>query len=128
MGYYYQISNNYHLYLELEALESEASREVMAFHSIKNDHYNAAHIEAVKTFPLMQVRAEAWMEDLAYFMENPIQPRLFSDPFFNEVAVPMFSAWHERKSGQGDGMDFVHQIAAEDWQLACEQWIERRRK
>lgn len=128
VGYYYQVSNNYHLYLGLEALESEAAREVMAHHSIKNDHYNAPFIEPVKAFPLMQVRPETWMEDLAEFMTNPIQPRLFADPFFNDIAVPMFSAWHERKSGTGDGMDFVHQIAAEDWQLACEQWIERRRK
>ena len=128
MGYYYQVSNNYHLYTGLIELESNSAREMMAHHSLKNDHYSAHFIETVKPYPLMVTEPDAWMADLAVFMTNPTQRGSFNDPFFKDVACPMFCAWHERKQKTSDGAHWVSQIAAEDWRLACTEWIERRQK
>lgn len=127
MGYYYQVSNNYHLYTGIPELESQATREVMAYHATKNDHYAAHFIETVHPFPLMRVSDTLWMSELNDFMQDPNKREGHTEPFFTDVAVPMFNAWHERKNKISDGEHWVSQIAAEDWRLACTEWIERRR-
>ncbi len=126
IGYYYQFSNNFHLYTSLPELNSTEAREVMASHCVINDHYNLANELTVAPMPIVNSDHRSWMSNLSAFLDEPLQATLFMDRFFKDTAVPMFAAWHERKSKAGDGMSHVARIEADDWRLACTQWIERR--
>ena len=118
VGYYRQFSNNYHLYPAAFGMDKLA---LIAADAHESNHYGAA----VKPFPLMQTPKVAWDADLKCFLSSTLE-YTYNDPFFNGVAMPMYRAWHQRKTKQGDGMEYVRQIAASDWRLACEQWVERR--
>lgn len=46
--------------------------------------------------------------------------------WFNEVAKPMYDAYMDRKNKTGNGQNHVRRIRAEDWRMACAQWISRK--
>lgn len=53
----------------------------------------------------------------------------FTEPFFDDVAYPMFAAYHLHKAkGDRDKVDtWLKRIGADDWQVACTSWLQRRR-
>lgn len=123
MGFYYQISNNYHCYTDLPELNSEAARTFMADRSEKADFYTTGQ---VTSSPLVSSEATQWMSDLNDFMKDPLNIPMFADPFFKNTAVPMFTSWYKRKQKIGNGLAEAKQIVAPDWRLASVEWIERR--
>jgi hypothetical protein len=81
-------------------------------------------------YPLMTVDRFTWDRDLALFMEQPLSYG-FTDPFFTRVAKPMWAAHQQMlndKSVQGctDALETMKQCLAEDWSIACVEWIARR--
>jgi thymidylate synthase len=120
MGVYRQFSNNFHLYPanfphDLFEAAEEAKR---------HDYYSVMY--NVEPMPMVQ-NFRQWEIELFTFMEDPLAaPQEYSEPFFREVAVPMYRAWYVRKTKQGTGLEEAQQIAAPDWRIACTAWIERR--
>jgi thymidylate synthase len=123
VGFYYQISNNYHLYTNLDALNSEAAREFMATRVAKDSLYELREVTPAK---LVTKPADEWMSDLNDFMTHPLSPTLYCDDFFKGTAHPMFAAYYRRKMKLGNGLAEAQQIEAPDWRRASIDWIERR--
>lgn len=132
VGVYRQISNNFHVYTDVYGLKKLSSLSADAFYT---NYYNPytdidvdVELDAVKPYPLISTSAEAWLEDLDNFFANRSCPFPYKDDFFNHVARPMYLAWQQRKNKEGNGMEFINAVAAEDWKLACTEWIQRREK
>lgn len=122
VGIYRQFSNNLHLYtnvvspdrLDELATDTEASNEYL-----KQD---IAH------YPLVQFAADVWLAELDVFMGDPrnLDRYKFKEPFFPEVATPMYYAWWLRKQGRTAEI-IADEIAALDWRIACNNWLARRK-
>lgn len=123
VGNYYQISNNYHAYVDVY---DRVKLKHIADESIAQNLYIISDTNPVTPFPLVSVPVSTWNNDLADFLEDPLKHHNYSDTFFNRVAVPMYAAWAARKSGQGNGLAQIEGMASCDWKVACTQWIERR--
>lgn len=117
VGRYWQVSNCLHVYTELTPHWHKCKDLSL---SVEDPYRNYA----VKSFPLISDK-ESWMSDLYTFMEQPWLGIKYVDPFFNKVAKPMAIAHRAHKEGN-NGLNYVNQIEATDWQLACKQWLERR--
>jgi thymidylate synthase len=125
VGEYRQFSNNYHLYTELygpgvdfKKIEREAAEGTLLYS------------KGLKTHPLVSTPIELWHEDLSDFMcIHPEDDHKFHDPFFNDVAMPMFVAWDcwKKKNIYGAQHAIQHYCKAPDWAKACYEWLERRR-
>lgn len=132
VGGYWQISNNMHLYLDqhqglMESMADRAQDPFSIFRSTTDPYVRGE----VKPFPLMTVDEETWEEELHKFLENP-DFEGFTDPFFRNVARPMFFAHRTYKMTKGEerydlALEHLEQCAASDWKKAAVEWIERRR-
>lgn len=118
VGYYWQVSNNFHAYSNI--LKKLSILEPMA------DPYEEG---TVKPFPLVSV-PETWDRDLLLFLEDPTSNG-YEDPFFHHVAKPMWWA-HAAFLKRDDpdrftkALEILDQCQASDWQLAASEWISRR--
>ena len=129
VGRYWQISNNWHLYLnQHKELMGELSRRALMPPSTASCPYSSL---AVKPFPMFSSNMEAWHTDLGMFLEG--DPAMgYKTQFFRRVALPMHQAWLLFKSDPGPGaaieaMDFLSKnCLATDWQLAGMEWLNRR--
>lgn len=126
VGLYRQFSNNYHAYTDVYHTELLNSISIEAHRT--NYYQKPLSIEqpAVAPYPLISTDVASWDKDLHKFLDDPLSGYVYHDPFFKQVAEPMWSAWMVRKDKQGDPMEHVRAIVAEDWKLACAQWITRR--
>lgn len=124
VGIMYQVSNNYHAYVDT-LREPETGPEPYAAHgwsptSIGNQW-------------------DAWDADLAAFMcwhdelwtrhaqSDDIDPPDFQNVWFHVVAAPMAQAnWLRRQRRVADATVVVDQIEADDWRAACQAWMGRR--
>lgn len=119
VGTYYQISCNWHLYLELpgykkNALEDPALRDV-------DRRYDYGKVSPV---PLV-TDPQSWDTDLSRFLSDPLGDAYYTNPFFDQVAAPMYASWEDRQHGF-DGVAAARAIVASDWRAACLEWIARR--
>lgn len=121
VGEYRQFTNNLHAYLQ--TYDTDKLR-AMALDAGYNDPYTNNNM---KPMPLVSTGIEIWNRDLALFMENPGSSKLY-DPFFVNVAQPMFQAWLARKEKTGTGREQAGHIEAPDWRGACLAWIDRKEK
>lgn len=117
VGRYWQVSNCMHVYTELTPHWQKCNNLPL---SVDDPYKNGT----VEPFPLI-TNKESWMCDLYTFMEQPWRGVRYVDPFFNKVARPMAVAHRAHKEGK-NGLDYVSQIEASDWQLACKQWLMKR--
>lgn len=137
MGVYRQFSNNFHLYTnvipELEIMP--LARDVLdsdPYYRTKGIHDLTKEPVALRKVPLM-VDQETFDAELAKFMEDSTVPHCvdaseFTEPFLAGVAAPMFNAYMYFKDRQLDAAyDLSHLIRADDWRMAAEQWMNRRR-
>lgn len=130
VGRYWQISNNWHAYLEtLEPLEEKYKTQ--GFYDFAN-FYNDWKPGSVEPYPLMTESREIWDQDLLIFIDQgPIVG--MRDPFFRRVATPMWYAWLEWKRDDRSkndriitAIEILQQCAATDWKKAAVEWLERR--
>lgn len=120
VGTYRQVSNNFHVYTDVYSI---SKLQNIADEARDGDYYT----DNTVPFKMIDDIGE-WEYDLQNFF-NMYDHGLkvdFITPFFKGVAVPMFRAYMDRKHMTGDGRKYVEQIIAEDWKLACTQWIDRR--
>ncbi len=50
----------------------------------------------------------------------------WTEPFLRDVAEPMMLAFNSYKRKSAPTMSWVQKIKADDWRIACSNWIERR--
>lgn len=130
MGVYRQFSNNFHLYTNIvpEHQMMPLSRDVD-----ESDRYMAGIYgdrRAVKPdlrrVPLVS-DPESFLRDLNEWFENPAQP-CGTTPFLPTVAAPMWAAWAAYKEKDYDtAIEAAEGIRAQDWQIACVDWLQRRK-
>ncbi len=73
--------------------------------------------------------AVSWNEDLRgfmYWVDNPEEEVHFDEPFFHDVAVPLYFAWQAYKNNSLQAAsDHIGQCEASDWRLAAAEWLGR---
>jgi len=132
VGAYWQISNNFHGYLNTyEPLKHLAD---LAADPYRQPPLNEPYaVGMVTPFPLVNTGIATWEKDLMMFLEEGENAIGYSDPFFRRVAVPMLRAYRAYKDNVGEqryalALGELSQVKATDWQLAGQEWIERRFK
>lgn len=121
IGEYRQVSNNFHLYLELY----DAAKYVLNPPDESHDLYSSG---LVKPYPLMgNMMCFSFLEDCENFCVDPFREWRYNSPFFHEVARPVALVARARKLKISDGRDVASKlIKAEDWSRAVLDWIDRR--
>lgn len=135
MGVYRQFSNNYHLYTnvvpreELMPMSSNVERtdrylEPESINSMSKKPVNMRKVPLV-TDP------DNFEEDLIAFMTPTEQwdyDYAYRNEFFWKVAIPMYQAHQQYREKKYDhAIASAEDIKAEDWRIACVQWLERRK-
>ena len=129
IGEYRQLSNNFHLYLDivprekLVALAVDATAQNYYTNGLANE--GGVYPESIRT---LGVPMELWDQDLANFFSDPCGDTNYEHRFFNAVAAPMYAAWKDRKDGTSSGRSSAAAISARDWREACLNWIARAEK
>jgi thymidylate synthase len=119
MGTYRVFTNNLHVYTETDVYQNFSKGPV------RQDPYHS-----IDTYPLLNGKetVENLLQDCEDFIDEkkPVANTVYRTKWINEVAAPMYMAYRVRICKTGDGLDYVEKIQAEDWRLACRQWIERK--
>ncbi len=121
VGIYRQMSNNLHLY--------QATMPAHPGAAVKDAHDHNYYITkgACRPYPLVDSNETAadFLLDLEHFFEKAWgQP--YRTEYFRGVVLPMYEAWAARKDKTGTGLEETNRIVAEDWRIACTNWINRR--
>ena len=121
VGFYWQISTNFHAYLDtLKKVEP----------LLNTDAKSAYELNEIEPFPIVGTDIDTWFSELTMFMDAG--PAIgYTDPFFKKVAVPMLLAWQTWKNKDNENhvseaIEYADRIAASDWRRACIEWLERR--
>lgn len=122
-GTYTQISVNYHAYFEVfhDTVAKMTESGTMPYGTYPYED------REVEVFPLMSTAPESWNLDLAKFMAGPTILDNSVDPFFRDVAVPIYRAHVAyRDKNFNQAYNELDQCLASDWRLACREWLQRR--
>jgi hypothetical protein len=124
IGTYTQISNNYHLYLDMD----EKAKKVLAA-PIDGSYAHDVEITEFITVPTeFDNDLERFMYRTASSITSFLNKYEYRNCFFHEVAEPMF--WANRYWKQKDRQKALQCLAqmppTSDWRLACYQWCQRR--
>jgi thymidylate synthase len=115
VGEYNVLSNNLHVYKDREDVKKLWNTCTPV------DPYLAG----LKTYPILQ--REESVEDLLWDCENLVNgtlPATSRTAWVNDVVLPMHDTYLEKKVHREIHLE---KIKAEDWRLACEQWVARRK-
>jgi thymidylate synthase len=115
MGVYNQISDSFHVYTDNPQWEKLKNLPMEI-----NDPYLKG---TAKPYSLIEEPSSFDIE-LQLFLNGEEQMG-WDNSFFPEVAIPMFEIWYEHKESKR-GFQYLDDIKASDWRLACEQWLARR--
>lgn len=121
VGIYRHLSNNFHVYLE--KYPRGKLRDMM---DATSDLYN----EQMQLVPLVPDHTSMCVFDEAVkqFLDNPMERREYDIPFLDDVAQPAYNAFVARKADPDRAFSCANQIAADDWRIACIEWLQRRFK
>lgn len=130
MGVYRQFSNNYHLYTNVVPEEEIMpwARNAEATDKYFVGAYGDRKIatSAMRLVPLV-TDVEAWNEQLKHWFLSD-ENYEGQDSFLRVVASPMRAAWYAFKAQDYDhALHWARTIVADDWRIACTEWLERRR-
>lgn len=118
IGTYRVFTNNLHVYTETDVAKQFLQGPV------RHDVYQ-------KGIDLPLLKMKETVEDLFEDCENFIQTeridnKIFKTEWVNTVAAPMYMAYMQRVKKSGDGLQYAERIQAEDWRIACVEWIQRK--
>jgi hypothetical protein len=118
VGVYRQMSNNFHIYPEVHDLQK----------LVWADSPNPYRTEGYVPYPLVNQHSDMfeWLAECEQFCRQPSEEPNFNNTFFADVAYPVHMAWTERKEGISSGMQWATMIEADDWRVACCDWIRRK--
>lgn len=125
VGTYYQISNNFHLYqAELERLLGRIGEAVSLPASLLDQRYGDLWPQPLVFDP------GCFDEELAEMLNHyeSVMPwsRMPRNRFLKETVWQMLMAHEAYRAKDKDALRLAGGIAAEDWRVACVEWIERR--
>lgn len=129
VGFYHQITNNLHVYLEkfepAKWLSPINERLAPAYYS---DEWNNNQL-----IPLVYKR-HRFDHQLAHFIDNaegcPIRTdHTYEEPFLVHVAIPMFKAFARHKDRDYEAaLKTCDRILSIDWRIASYNWISKRQQ
>lgn len=130
VGTYTQVSVNWHAYEDkLKQLVLARAREPVQTHA-------PYRFGLVRVTPVVNTEKNSWDEDCRWFVTNSgtvagLQRDHFADPFFKNVAFPIVQAHDAFRDLSGEArytepLRILRDCEGLDWQVACEQWIQRR--
>ncbi len=135
MGVYRQFSNNYHVYTNVVA---EDTLMPMTRNILDTDKYyqQKGPVREPLQFDLRRIglleglTLDEFHSALWSFMTNPDATHAGAGAgnFFSAVAYPMRTAWEAHKAkAYNDAIHIAEMIRAEDWKIACVEWLQRRK-
>jgi hypothetical protein len=133
VGMYWQMSNNYHMYLKtMEPVLPLADQAASIYRPGQGCPYSAA---AVTPTPLLVSgsNAERWLAECEMFIDEP-EALGGREPFFRHTARPLLKAYSSFKSGPDTEASFEALRILEkdccpgDWRTAAIEWVGRRHK
>ncbi len=114
MGYYWQISCNFHAYVDVFNAKTSMVPEI--------DPYR---VEMICPQPLVNDPL-TFDDDLNSFLINK-EDSSGRNHFISHTAEPMWTAWRSWKAGyKKEALEVIDSVLATDWHLACRRWFERR--
>lgn len=131
LGVYYQVSNDLHVYEPHFAL-------VKSHTDVWGNPYEQDERGFVKTDfqplwdPMHGGRGNndraSFDSDVKTFLSDPSsKANEYKTQWFSLTVERMAQAWRLKKAGfYASALEVASQIEAEDWRLACEQWLQRR--
>lgn len=114
IGTYRVFTNNLHVYKNMPNYEAIWNTGVS---------YNAYRDVGPSTLLCGHETLEDFFEDAMNFVDGGND---FNCQWFTHTAFPMREAYYARKHTRETGMEWAQKIEAQDWRLACMQWIQRR--
>ena len=118
IGRYFQVSDSWHAY-------TSRWEEFGGFNEAPTpDPYDTP---GVVPYPLIQ-NPETFDKELYLWMARPdlMHESQFENPFFPQVAEPLWQSWELYKANDLDGaFEMVSMCQAADWRIACQAWLER---
>lgn len=130
VGYYAQISSNFHLYTEFDVTK----RMIGKIDPAPNNPYEQTIGHCL--VPVLEDALEiaAWQADAKFFIEDYTmmampQSTLWRTQFFEQVAVPLYEAWFHHtqlKDSVGALMILKETMEPCDWNFNAQEWIQRR--
>jgi hypothetical protein len=139
LGTYYQMSNNYHLYLNrddtarLIQIPDDSHTADRRYWSVVADNDNRYMTGAVPFPVYFGGPVERWLEDAELCAEEPyaVHPDedALMDPFWTRVFKPMMRAHAAYKAGNyAEAFQNMTYVDASDWRIAGDEWLMRRRE
>ena len=114
-----------------EALSQWAPEPPTERHTDLDPYYANTGTGGVRPYPICGTASRSeWLVDLDNFMERRLV--LYNDPFFPDVAEPLFRAWTAFKQLKGKkeriaaATQEVEECLALDWRKATMEWLRRR--
>ncbi len=122
VGTYYQISNNYHAYLDV----FQPLFETLEKNSVAPLYQDYERLR-IQPSPLVNTDPEEWGKDLEAFLDE--DSGKLRDPFFTGVAVHAHDAYRYHKDGLPlVALEHAERVLANDWRLAMCQWLARHNR
>lgn len=124
VGVYNQVTNNLHVYLN-----NFKPEEWLADVSYP---YPNSHSAPWRLMPLVSDH-KTFDNEVSQFIEcnygSIVGDQVWKEPFLRDVARRACRAFFEHKSGNKErSLEWADKIAADDWRIACTEWIKRRIK
>lgn len=123
-----QISDSMHVYLEGDEGKVWARCAAEEYSTAPIDPYKAGEVAPLA----LGARKRAWDDDLKLFFEQfdtigpkPIGSTIWKSEWWRAVAAPMWNAFVTRGM---NGVKWINEVEAPDWNHAGREWLERRAK
>jgi thymidylate synthase len=113
IGIMYQISNNFHAYVDILSKQSPTQDDPYASKSV-------VPFELISNFASFDA-------EVSDFVDNPTGIPYYKNEFLADTAYPMaraYDLWRAKKQDEVDSA--IDRIRAPDWALACRNWMKRR--
>lgn len=123
VGEYVQMSDSFHVYID----NPQWSGLLAWADTVVNENWILSYPQLdIHPYPMV-CYPDQFDKDLYRWFAQPNTLDDYVNPFFNDVAVPMYVCWTRHKKFK-DALTFVDDIKASDWKLACYNWLKRREK
>lgn len=130
LGEYTQVSNSYHIYTD-GAGGAVWDRIKDSFDADENIYDDSVH----NTVYMLGHDMQAFEHDIAQFfnaydqfgIEELGELRCWQSQYFNQLIMPVLCIYLIHKQhGPEQALKYTHTILADDWKLACEDWLTNR--
>ena len=132
VGKYWQVTNNFHLYLDKhESLMNQLAEIANTSEGLAlEDPYATGTVEPT---PICPKDPERFDREMQFFLDEGMTLGI-TDPFVRKILVPVVLALMVMKRGEAPqkftsaGLHLAALPEKSDWRLACEQWVGRRKE